>query len=90
MNGGDVRMVRRGKDAGLAFEAHDPFGVGGAGLRQDLARDAAIESDVAGAIDFAHSACANRLLDVEHPDASAGQAGHGDILHQLAGEARRP
>jgi hypothetical protein len=39
--------------------------------------------------DFAHPASRDRLRYLKNPETATGQAGHGDILHQLAADARR-
>ena len=52
----DVRMIQRGEDLGLTFEAGEPFGVICEGLGQHLDGDASIEPGIAGPIDLAHAA----------------------------------
>src|SRR5262245_60725359 len=54
MNGTDVRMIERGKNLRFATKARDPFGIVNERFRQDFQRDVAIESGIAGPIDFAH------------------------------------
>ena len=56
VNLGDVRVVQRGEDAGLALEARQPVRVGGERLGQHLQRDVATELRVASAVDLAHAA----------------------------------
>ena len=60
----DVRMVESGSCARFTLEAFEPFGVAGHVRRQDLHGDVAIQSIVVGAIDLAHSACADRADDL--------------------------
>ena len=54
----DVRMVERGEQLRLAREPSQAAGVSRKELGQDLQRNVAIESGVAGAIDLAHAAFA--------------------------------
>ena len=60
INGPDVRMVERGQDAGFAVEARQAFRVAREGFRQDFQGHVAVELGVVSAIDFAHSAHAER------------------------------
>ena len=60
----DVRMVERGDGAGLAFEPRARIGIGGDLGRQDFDRDRAVEPRIAGAIDLAHAARAERRDDL--------------------------
>ena len=50
----DVRVIERGEESRLAFEACHAIGVNCAHRRQDLQGDVAIERRVASAIDLAH------------------------------------
>jgi hypothetical protein len=59
----DVGMVERRQRLRLALEARPPLGIRRQQIRQDFDRDVAIELDVAGAVDLAHSAGADLGLD---------------------------
>ena len=63
-DGHDVRVVERGDGASFPAEARQPIGVGRHLLRQDLEGHVAAELGVGGAIHFAHSARAQRSLDL--------------------------
>jgi hypothetical protein len=65
---GDVRVVQRGKRLRLAFEAHQPIGIGRERLGQDFQRDVAIELRIARAIHLTHAACAEAAGDFVQPD----------------------
>ena len=67
----DVRMVQRGEHFGFALEARQPLGIGGDGRRQDLDGDVALQLGVAGAIDLAHAANAERRDDFVGTEAAA-------------------
>ncbi len=56
-------MVQRRGGAGLLLEAPQPVGIGGERRRQHLDRDVAPEPRVAGAVDLAHAASAERADD---------------------------
>ena len=56
----DVRMVERGEDLRLALEAREPLGIARERVGQNLQRDVAVELGVAGPIDLAHPAGADR------------------------------
>ena len=81
---GDVRMVQRRERPRLALEPHQPVGVGGERVGQDLERHVASELGVAGAIDLPHAAGAERRHDLVGAEPDAGvqrRAGHsGRIL----------
>ena len=49
----DVRMIERGKNAGLAFEARETFRIERERLGKHLDGDVAVELGIAGSIDFA-------------------------------------
>ena len=59
----DVGMIERGDGAGFAFEAAAKIS-GSTVFAQDFDGDIAVEAGVAGAIDFAHAADAERGLDL--------------------------
>ncbi|MNC94504.1 hypothetical protein D3C83_113750 [compost metagenome] len=71
-------MVERGKGARLAFEADDGVAVRRDRRRQDFDRDRAAKAKVAGAIDLAHAAGADRRDDLIGADARARSEGHVD------------
>ena len=58
-NGGDVRVVQRGEQFGLALETGKALGVGGERFRKKLDRYLAIEGGVHGLPDHAHPTFAN-------------------------------
>ena len=64
VDGADVRIVQRGNDARLLLEALARFGIGGECAGQNLDGHRAIEPGVAGAIDLAHAARADRRDDL--------------------------
>jgi hypothetical protein len=53
-------MIQRGYGTRLLLEATQAIGVGGEGSRQNLDGDIASQAEIAGAIDFAHSAGADQ------------------------------
>ena len=55
-----------------------PLRIGDEDVRQDLDRDVAIELRIAGAIDLAHSAGAERAEDLVRTEARAGAQRHCD------------
>ena len=59
VDGGDVRVVQRGEQLGLAPESSEALGVLGHFGRQHFDRDIAPQRRVGGAVDLAHSAGAN-------------------------------
>ena len=65
MDGGDVWMVERTEDFSLALEACEPIRVGRKTFGKDLDCDVSTQAAVAGAIDLAHAAVADRLDDVK-------------------------
>ena len=73
---GDVWMVQRGQDFGLASEPGEPFGIIGQGSRQHLDRDLAFQVRVRGAIDLAHAACAEQGDDLVGAEARTGSECH--------------
>ena len=64
VDGEDVGMREGGHDLGLALEAGQPGRILGKLRGQDLDGDVAIESRVAGPIDFAHAARADGGADL--------------------------
>ena len=73
----DVGMAERRDDTRLALEARERLLVLGEPLRQHLDRDVALQPGVAGAIDLAHPARADRRQDLVGSQARAGGEGHG-------------
>ena len=64
VHGGDVRVIQRGQELGLALEAREAVLVGGQRRRQRLDRDFAAELGIARAIDLAHAARADQAGDL--------------------------
>jgi hypothetical protein len=64
VDGRDVRMVERGQHLGFALKAHQPIGIRGHRLRQDLDGDLTFQAGVARTIDRAHAAFAKFGDDV--------------------------
>ena len=84
VDGEDVRVFDAGERLGLALEAGQAVGVGGDRLGQDLDGHVAVQALVAGAVDLAHAACAQRGEDLIRAETIAG-------LHQvLAWATARP
>ena len=81
----DVRMVQRGKRAGLALESREAVRIGREELRQDLDGDVTFKLRVAGAIDLAHPAHADLGQDLVHTYASAAGERHRLRSLQQAG-----
>ena len=77
MDRADVRMIQRRNRACFAFEPRAQVGIGRQFRRQDLDRDGAIEARIAGLVDLAHAARAERRDDLEVAQANAGFEGHG-------------
>jgi hypothetical protein len=73
----DVRMRERGDGLGLALEARERVGVGGQLRGEDLDGDVAVELRVAGAVDLAHPAGAERREDFVGPETGPGSQRHG-------------
>src|SRR5437764_13331973 len=76
MQRADVRMRQLRDRARLAVEALAQLRVGGEHIGQDLDGDDAIEPRVAGAIDFAHAAGAERCEDLVGSEACAERQAH--------------
>ncbi len=77
VDGGDVGMVQRGQDLGLAFESGQVSGVVGESVREGLDGHGAVEAGVAGAVDLAHSARPQGVQDLVGAEAGSGFEGHG-------------
>src|SRR5690348_5733467 len=79
-NGADVRMIERSGGASFADETFEGALVLRQSLGQELHGDVALEDKILGAIDDAHAAAAELLLDavmgndgIEHREAPSGQ-----------------
>jgi len=64
MDLGDVGVIQRGQELGLAPEAREPIGIVDESLRQHLDRDVPLELGVPRPPDLAHAARADRLDDL--------------------------
>ena len=86
VDGGDVRVVQRGEETGLALEPRQPLRVRREDDRQDLDRDIASESGIAAAIDLTHAADAQPRDDLIRaealPDRQPAQAGERRVRVQ--------
>ena len=78
MDARDIRMVERGEKFGLALKASDAIGVCREGVRKDLERDIARETDVGGPIDLAHAPLAEQGHDFISAEAAARGERHGN------------
>src|SRR5262245_8102943 len=72
----DVRMIQRRDRLRLALEAGAAVGVRGERLAQDLDRHDPIEARVAGLVDVAHPAAAERRQDLVWTETRAGTQRH--------------
>ena len=72
----DVRMIERGNRPRLAFETCTQIGIAGDFSWQDLDGDCAIEARVAGFVDLAHAARAERAEDFVRTESGAGGKCH--------------
>jgi hypothetical protein len=68
---GDIGMIQRGEDAGLALEARQPLGIVCKRVREDLDGDVTPEPRVACAVDFAHSAGPDGGVDLVRTETGA-------------------
>ncbi len=68
----DVRVVELGNRARFTIEALAETRVGGERVRQDLDRDGAVETGIAGLVDLAHTAGTDRALNLVGTEARAG------------------
>src|SRR4029453_70170 len=78
MDGADVRMRQHPNRTCLALESRAPVGIGRESFRQDLDRDGAIQTRVAGFVDLAHAAGAAGRGAFIRAESSAG--GEGQTL----------
>jgi hypothetical protein len=72
----DIRMLERGNRASLALEPRAPLWIGRHVGRQHFDGDRAIEPRVAGRVDLAHPARAERRKDLVGAEARAGGESH--------------
>ncbi len=73
----DVRVVERREDVRLTLEACNAVSVAGERARQDLDGDVALETSVAGFVDFAHAAFTQRVEDFVLVEPRATGKEHG-------------
>ena len=73
---GDVRVVQRREEPGLALEARQPARVARDGVRQDLDGDPPPEASVARMEDFAHPAGSERSQDLVRPETGSRSERH--------------
>ena len=64
----DARMREARDGAGFVREARPATRIGCSVRREHFEGDMAIESRVAGLVDLAHPACADKIFDVENPE----------------------
>ena len=86
---GDVGMVQRGQDPGLALKPRDPLRVGGERRGQDLDGDVAIEPRVPRPIHFAHPAGPEGGNDLVRAEAGTGSEGQTLAVDYTGGTAAR-
>ena len=77
MDGSDVRMTERGEDASFLFETLGVTELRSKTWRKDLQRDVASKPGIAGAVDLAHPAFAQRGNDLVVAESRAGCKSHG-------------
>lgn len=83
-------MVERTEDAGFLLEAFEAVTIGREGFGENFDGDGALEAGVACAVDFAHSASAERGLNFVGAEFGAGVEGHaGRIVLHVEGEVKR-
>ena len=69
-------LLRQGTLAGFAVETLSGLGVSREICGKNSNRHAAVETGVAGAVDFSHAAHAERRLDFGRPESGAGGESH--------------
>jgi hypothetical protein len=72
-------MVQRGDRTRLSLEASSRIGVAGDFTREDFDGNRAVETSIAGLVDFAHAAGAERADDFIRTDPDAGVEGHARL-----------
>jgi hypothetical protein len=80
MDRGNRRMVQRGQDARLAFEAREALRVLGECLGEDLDSDLPAEAGIASTVNLAHLAGAQRGEDRVRSELRPGMQNHGCSL----------
>ncbi len=95
VNGGDVRMVQRGKCPGFALESREPLRVLREGVGQHLDGDLPAEGGVGRAPDLSHAAGAEWRDDFVGAEPRADSQRHGETARIIWGipnarEERRP
>lgn len=73
---GDVRVIQRSQDLGLALEPGHAGRIAFEGFRQNFQRDLALQFGVAGAIHLAHASGAEQGLGLVRAKAGPGREGH--------------
>ena len=73
VNARDVRMIERGENLRFALEPRDAIVILRECLGEDLQRDVTIEFRIAGAVDLAHTAGAERRDDLVGSKTSAAR-----------------
>ena len=74
----DVRMRELGNGASLALETFAEFRIAGKMVRQDFDGDIAVQSRIAGAVNFAHPAGSSGRDDLVRAQACACSERHGN------------
>ena len=82
VDGCDVRVIQRGEQPRLAFEARQPFSICRKETRQDFDRNVATEFGVARAVHLAHAADAEEVEDLIGPQPLSRQHRLGGIVHE--------
>ena len=93
VDGADVWMIERREHARFAFEPGKAIRIAGEGPRQELDRHVSAQSRIASAIDLAHAAHSDALVDLIDPEAPTGKhrsgiadqfrhVGHGRTLEK--------
>ena len=75
VDGGNVRMIQRREDFGLALKARQSVGISGKRGRQDLDGDLTFQLRVGRPIHLAHPAFADRRGDFVDPEAGTRSEG---------------
>jgi hypothetical protein len=88
IDGGDVGVVQRGQQLGLAVEARQPLGLARHVGRKHLDRDLAVEGGVLGLPDHAHPALADLLDQAVVQQLLSGFDGH--VCGPLPGRETAP
>ena len=86
VDGGDVRMIQRGEQLRFALKRASRSGSLRERVGQNLERDVALQSRVAGAIHLAHAARAERRNDFVRAESSAGIERHSQADYSREAE----